>query len=96
MLVKLTKLRANPETIVLPGNWNDYRCGQLTNNTSLPVDYLLVGELIEPPVVGSEVVILRFIRNGIEDLGIFRSTAVVALTADGFATLNSVYRLESL
>ena len=95
-LAQLTKLRARPCAASPSGNWEDYRLGAADNATSLPVDYVLVGYLLAPPRVGQQVSLLRVRRNGVPVLGIFASTVVQQLTADGFVTDNSVYRLEFL
>ena len=51
--VELTKLRASPHPAEQPGSWNTCRPGDITNPTSLPVDYTLTGIfLLAPPCVG--------------------------------------------
>jgi pyridoxal/pyridoxine/pyridoxamine kinase len=93
-LVQLTKLRASPTAVCPAGNWDEYRLGAADNSTSLPVDYVLVGYLLTPPQVGHVVRIIRVSRNGVPVLGVFVSTVVQQLIAEGFVTENSVYRLE--
>jgi hypothetical protein len=95
-LVELTKVRAVLDAEVQPGNWESYPIGSGGADTSLPVDYVLVGTLIEPPRVGGRVRILRFQRNGVDALGLFESTIVTQVTFDGFTTCNSVYRMRPL
>lgn len=94
MRVQLTKLRAAPDAEVQPGDWETYICGSYLNATSLPVDYVLTGFLLEPIQLGKSVRVLRISRNGIPALGVFESTNVVLITEDGFITRNSVYRLR--
>jgi hypothetical protein len=95
-LVELTKLRASPEAISPPGRWDEYRPGDNTNDTSLPVDYSLIGILSLPPRVGGQVKVLRLARNGVVVPGVYESTEVVAVGAEGYTTLNSVYDLKVL
>jgi hypothetical protein len=92
--VELTKVRANPKACSQPGRWNEYRLGDSSNSTSLPVDYVLLGVLVAPPRVGDRVKIMRLSRNGVGVPGIFESTVVVDVADGGFTTLNSVYRLQ--
>jgi hypothetical protein len=95
-IVELTKLRVSPEPVAPPGSWNDYPLGELIDTASLPVDYVLRGILLEGPIVGGSVKILRLVRNGIQEVGLYRSTEVVALTEDGFRTRNSIYRMRPI
>ncbi len=94
-LVELTKIAATPGALAQPGSWDTYLQGE-ENAASLPIDYTLVGLLIQPPTIGRCVEVLRLERNGVVSLGVFATTEVRYLTADGFATLNSVYRLRVL
>ncbi len=94
--VELTKLRATPGAEAQPGNWDDYPIGSRHSGTSLPVDYVLVGILVQPPEVGRRVVVFRTSRNDVQALGVFESTEVVELVPDGFMTRNSVYRMRRL
>ena len=94
LVVKLTKLREADNPVSRAANWNAYVPGAWDNGGSLPVDYAIVGILMEPPVVGGNVEILRLERNGVRAFGVFRSTRVVAVREQGFTTLNSEYRLE--
>lgn len=94
LIVKLTKLREADNPASRAANWNTYVPGAPGKGASLPVDYEIVGILMEPPVVGGNVEILRLERNGVRALGVFCSTRVVAVREHGFTTLNSEYRLE--
>jgi hypothetical protein len=93
-LVELTKRRSSPEAMVPPGNWDTYRPGDVGNESSLPVDYTLIGILLMPPQLGAQVTVLRLSRNGVEVPGVFESTTVMAVCDDGFTTLNSVYSVQ--
>jgi hypothetical protein len=94
MVIEVTKLRTAPGAYAPSGSWADYPIGSAEPNTSLPVDYSLVGVLIEQIKLGQPASVLRFSRNGVDQLGIFESSPVTALTPDGFATLNSIYRVR--
>jgi len=94
LVVKLTKLREADCPASRAANWSAYVPGAGDNGGSLPVDYVIVGILMEPPVVGQSVEILRLERNGVPALGVFTSTLVTSVCDQGFTTLNSVYRLE--
>lgn len=94
--VKLNKVSASENPVCLPGHWNTYQAGELNSGVSLPVDYEIIGTIERPPMVGQSVRVRRTNRNGVEVLGEFESTEVVELTADGFKTLNSVYRMVVL
>ncbi len=63
---------------------------------SLPVDYELVGYLLEDIVVGSQVRLLRVERNGETAVGMYISSPVTETNAVGYATLNSRYSVERL
>ena len=95
-LVELAKIDGAPDAAIQSGSWTDYPLGSTDVNTSLPVGYVLIGILLEPPHIGRPVRILRLERNGVEVLGFFKSSPVTQLTANGFLTLNSVYRLRRL
>jgi hypothetical protein len=94
--VRLVKLRAAVDPLVQPGRWDTYHAGSSTNTTSLPVDYEILGFLLQAPIVGGQVRVLRIQRNGINALGIFQSTEVTAVGEGHFTTQNSVYRLEPM
>jgi hypothetical protein len=93
MLVKLIKLRAAPNAVSEPGSWDTYVPGSLLNSSSLPVDYELVGRLVQAPAVGRCVRVLRISRNGVKQLGVFQSTEVIKVCGDTFETPNSIYRI---
>jgi len=96
MFIKLTKVKAAERPVSAAGRWDEYQLGSPDNTSSLPVDYTMVGILLTGIMIGESVRLLRVARNGVPVLGEFQSTAVVRLTADGFATANSVYRIEVL
>jgi hypothetical protein len=93
-LIRLTKLRAAPDARVPAGSWNTYAPGSWLNTESLPVDYVLIGLLLAPIEPGQPVRIFRLVRNGLHQLGLFRSTPVAEVLPEGFRTANSVYRIE--
>lgn len=95
-LVRLTKIGCPAKPQLPPGRWDTYEPGEINQDVSLPVDYVLVGYLLTPVLTGECVRVLRVERNGVSVLGAYQSTPVIALTPDGFATTNSTYRLEYL
>lgn len=94
--VVLTKFRSSPAAKVPSGRWDEYRCGDVTNDSSLPVDYTLTGLLLTPPQIGQCVIVLRWSRNEVAISGTFQSTPVVAVGAAQFTTQNSVYLMQPL
>jgi len=60
-------------------------------NISLPIDYWLVGELVNPIAEGQSVRVLRESRNGVECPGFFVTSTVTEVTLSTFKTKNSIY-----
>jgi len=56
--------------------------------------YVVDGWFLEGPMLGREMVFLRFRRNEIHRLGVFISSTVVFIAEHEVRTLNSVYRIE--
>lgn len=81
---------------------NEYResitgANHLTNKELSPnVDYWVEGEIIEGPTVGESLLMKRKIRNGIEVDGYFSTSPITKITADGFHTMNSEYKVEEV
>lgn len=74
-----------------------YPYGGISSSDSLPVDYWLVGWMLQPPVVGEPTRVLRVARNGIVIPGHFITSDVMEVPAVGvFHTMNSVYRWEEI
>src|SRR5690348_10891585 len=96
MFIRLTKVRTSENPLSPPGRWDEYQPGSAANTTSLPADYTMVGLLLTRITIGESVRLLRVQRNGVTVLGAFQSTPVVRLTDDGFATADSVYRIDVL
>ena len=69
-----------------------YPYGGISSSGSLPVEYWLIGWMLQPPVVGEPVRVLRVGRNGISMPGHFITSDVMEVpTAGEFHTMNSVY-----
>ena len=96
MLIELTKLAPSGDAVVEPGSWETYIPGSADNKDSLPVDYVLVGFLLEPIKLGRPIRLLRVARNGVAALGIFESTSVTAVTSTKVTTRNSLYTFRIL
>ncbi len=93
--VRLTKLRE------LPGAAGDKRGDALTGATNegspdhhLDVGYVVDGWFLEAPRVGSSMVLLRYRRNWVDQLGLFTSSTVTFVGETEIQTVNSVYQLE--
>lgn len=61
---------------------------------SLPVEYTIEGELLQPIVKGEGVRVNRDTRNGVKMPGEFTTSEVTELTLTTFRTKNSVYNFE--
>jgi hypothetical protein len=94
-MVKITKLRESANPVVKAGDPETYQYGQL-NDVSVPIDYTVEGELIEPITIGRGVFVNRSKRNGVAAPGIFQTSPVVKIKKNGFETQNSVYLVENL
>ena len=94
--VKITKRCRTENAIAEPGDWDNYRIGRADNETSLPVDYVLIGFMDTPLAVGEVCKVLRVERNGTVAIGVFQSTAIQQVFDGGFVTRNSVYIVEPM
>lgn len=68
----------------IPGDEN-------ADGKSLPVDYTIEGELVNPIQVGQPVLVARDKRNGVPSTGVFISTPVLECGTNFFRTRNSLY-----
>ena len=101
---KLTKLDISENPLVeSAGTLEEYgksvwdSLGQLSiNNDHLSpnVGYWVAGDILEGPVVGESLKMMRYIRNGIEVTGLFYTSPVVKIDGDYFTTGNSLYKIE--
>jgi hypothetical protein len=91
----MTKVRSSLSATEPPGEWGTYLEGE-SNDASLPVDYSVRGLLLQGPSIGSWVIILQLVRNGVAVPGVFQSTAVKAFNGAEFETENSVFEIEHL
>lgn len=60
-------------------------------NKSIPIDYWVIGELVNPITVGQSVRVLRESRNGVACPGVFQTSPIVEVTPTTFKTQNSIY-----
>ncbi len=60
-------------------------------NKSIPIDYWLTGELVNPITVDQSVQVIRETRNGVECVGFFVTSKVTEVTPTTFKTKNSIY-----
>jgi hypothetical protein len=93
-LVKVTKLRADPDAMRQPMSWDEFVPGNsvAASGYSLPVDYEVEGVLLRDVEVGTSVCVGRIVPSG--TLRIFTSSPVIAIEQGGFKTANSFYRVE--
>jgi len=92
--VRLEKISASPSPASRSVPWEEWKLGSRENQGSLPISYTLEGRLLTPIQVGHRIEVLRVRRNGIEALGCFLSTPVVAIREGNIVeTSNSVYRI---
>jgi len=92
--VRIRKLSACDNPILLSSSWLDWKIGE-DNPASLPVAYELRGVLLAPIQVNEQINVLRLFRNGVRADGLFHSTTVCDLRGDSIAlTFNSVYEIH--
>jgi hypothetical protein len=60
------------------------------------VDYWIIGEIIQSPVVGESMIVDRWNRNGVICRGIFQTSKIVEITETGIKTQNSEYKIEEV
>jgi hypothetical protein len=102
---KLTKLDISENPLVeSAGTLQEYgksvwdSLGQLSindNHLSPNVGYWVAGDILEGPVVGESLKMMRHIRNGVEVPGLFHTSLVVNIDGDYFTTVNSLYKIEN-
>lgn len=66
------------------------------DHLSPSVGYWITGELLNEPVVGESLQMLRHSRNGVEIPGLFRTSLVTEIDGEYFTTTNSIYKLEDV
>jgi len=74
--------------------WDEFTPGNsiATSGHSLPVDYEIEGILLVDVEVGGLVCVARTMPSGA--IRLFSSSPVIAIISGGFATANSIYRVE--
>lgn len=104
MRLRVKKISASACPQCPPAGWEGYQPGELNSGQfSLPIDYEVEGEAALLPEVGARFSMLRDKRNGVEVMGHFETTTVMARGRGElgshigwFVTRNSVYRYEIL
>jgi hypothetical protein len=66
------------------------------NHLSPSIDYWVIGEILQQPIVGKSLIMDRWIRNGVPARGRFQTTEITELFEGGFKTMNSVYKIEEV
>lgn len=92
-IVSLRKLRPSDSPMTQTSAWRDWKMGQ-KNPLSPPTGYELAGELLEKLCLDGQIAILRFERNGIQKLGMYRSTRIIRIEGSLIYTANSVYAIR--
>lgn len=95
-LVSIVKRSESANPIFRAANWETFTPGIYNPTASLPVDYEILGFLVEDIRVGKPVVLLRVARNGERVLGYYQSTTVLELREDAYVTMNSVYSVKTV
>lgn len=108
-MIKLTKINVNPENkeVSHASSVEEYRIdqergtwGQFFEGKSPPIDYWVIGKLIEPIEIGKGVMVDRTNRNGVEVRGVMMTSVVKKIDKEEGATYittaNSLYKLEEL
>ena len=93
-LIEIQKIDINPEGLPAAKDRGEYL--KENGDKSLPVNYTIEGYLNSDIQVGSNVVVARTKRDGVECLGMFCSSTVLEVSENCFVTRNSVYRYKYL
>lgn len=94
--VRIKKIGVAENALADAGDAATYKFGKINEGVSLPVEYEIEGFLSSRIEVGFPVVIARTKRNGVEETGILKTSAVTDVTDKGFSTRNSLYTVELL
>ena len=98
MKIKLTKINECENPILKSASLEEYVPGDCVDETkSIPIEWWLIGRLMEPIDVDKSILIERTIRNGVGAYGIFKSSPVKEIVSDTrVETENSIYDIEWL
>jgi hypothetical protein len=90
--VRLIKLRSTPSGVVAcpmplyaPGAWDGVM--------SLPIHYWMEGYLLCDLVKRNQILINRYVRNGVIARGFVQTTRICSVKEDEVETYNSIYRV---
>ncbi len=79
-LVKITKVGASKKPEFPTPKFKNYKQGEYNGNVSLPKDYCVIGNLINPIIVGKTIQMWREMRNGEKIAGYFSTSIVKKIT----------------
>ncbi len=101
MKYRLTKIAAHENPLTKSASSiEEYRNSLSDGEFSPPVEYYIEGVPDRPPLAGTYFSMLRDNRNGVECLGVFRSSPIIDVNEGEdftlFSTMNSIYKLEKL
>lgn len=94
--VKITKLAAVDNPVLVTPKMEDYKPGEDNGNVSVPIEYTVEGTLIYPIEVGKRCMMTREKRNGVVVNGLFSTSPVTEINGNTFSTMNSKYIIEEL
>lgn len=102
MKVKITKVGISKNPKVLTPYPEIYKYGKINEGVSVPIDYWIIGELINPIIEGQSIRVNREVRNGVKISGLFKTSFVTKIESSQFKntltieTENSKYLVEYL
>jgi hypothetical protein len=99
--VKLIKIDKSDTSMFEPADTKDRQHRGWGKNYSAPINTIVTGLLLNPPVVGKSLFMVDIDIKGVENHGNgFRTSAVKKLTKESYGYLceteNSLYKLEDL
>lgn len=99
-MLRITKIAEAVIPDFKSAEWKSFILGEENESVSLPIDYVLKGNLIHPIRVGDVMWVARTERNGVKCPGIFVSSRILSILEKDEAkivrTRNSVYLLQEI
>lgn len=96
MNVRIKKLAAVDNPNYPTPRIDEYIPGENNGIISLPVEYEIKGEILNPPTIGFSLNILRNERNGVVCDGLMCTSKITKIEEGKFYTQNSIYEIEYL
>jgi len=97
-LHKITKIKPTVNFQVTTAVSHDEYRESLIDDIGLSpnVDYWVIGEILDGPIIGESLRMFRYIRNDVEIPGVFATSPITEITENGFKKMNSVYLMETV